>query len=253
MKGQVAIFVLLISALIMTVGLSVAKRTVIETKIDTDEELLKQAFNAAESGIDTYLLDPSQTGYSSTTGSSAEIEVDNIGDVNDLSFEETILENKSAFLWLRDRGVGGSLNYSSGYDDEEISLCLTDTSGGNFEGSLKVDYFYLDEGEIKVSRAGYNLSGTTEVIGYENMESNCADYELTGTPLLLALTPILGSAKMSVSGDDSFPIQGERITSTGSAGEVESAPVLRKVTVVNQYQIPYFMLEAVTAKGNISN
>lgn len=254
MRGQVAVFVLLLSAIVMTVGLSVAKRTVVETKIDTDEELLKQAFNAAESGIDTYLLDPEKREYESeATGSKAEIEVENVGGDVTITFEETILENRSAFLWLRNRDTGGELNYGSGYGGEEVNVCLTNTSGENFVGSLKVDYFYLDGGEVKVARSGYNLSGSEGVNAYTNVELSCIDYELEGVPLLLSLTPILASAKMEVSGSDTFPIQGERITSTGMAGDVESAPVLRKVRVMNQYQIPYFMLEAITAKGNVSN
>ena len=54
-KGQIALVILVISAIVMTIGLSVSKKTVVETKITTDEEQLKQAFNAAESGIDNYL------------------------------------------------------------------------------------------------------------------------------------------------------------------------------------------------------
>jgi len=253
--GQVAVFVLLISAIIMTVGMSVAKRTVVETKIDTDEELLKQAFNAAESGIDNYLLNE-ETNYQSGSNDmiSAEVELENVGGENTITFEETILENKNAFLWLRDRDENDELNYGSGYSGNEVEVCLTNTSGGNFEGSLKIDYFYQDAGGvIQVARVGYNLSGSDGVMGYDDIESNCVDYTLTETPLLLSLTPIFASARMSVSGTSSFPIQGEKIISTGMAGDVESVPVLRRVSVVNQHQIPRFMIEAITAKGDVSN
>lgn len=54
-KGQIALIVLLVSAITMTIGLSLSRKTVTETKIQTDQELLKQAFNTAESGVDYYL------------------------------------------------------------------------------------------------------------------------------------------------------------------------------------------------------
>jgi len=230
----------------------VAKRTVVETKIDTDEELLKQAFNAAESGIDNYLYSGEET-YTAQNIGEATVETENFGGENAIAFEETILANKSAFLWLRDRDENDELDYNSGYSGADVEVCLTNTSGGNFTGSLKVDYFYLDDGEVKVARGGYNLSGTDGVSGYDDIELNCVDYNLTGTPLLISLTPIFGSAKMSLEGTDTFPIQGERITSTGMAGDVESAPVLRRVRVLNQHQIPHFMLEAITAEGEVRN
>ncbi|MDD2482862.1 MAG: hypothetical protein PHE71_01085 [Candidatus Shapirobacteria bacterium] len=55
-QGQIAIIVLLASAILLTLGMSASRKTVTDTKVDTDEELLKEAFNTAESGINNYLL-----------------------------------------------------------------------------------------------------------------------------------------------------------------------------------------------------
>jgi len=49
-QGQVVLMVLLASALILTLGLSASRQATVETKIDTDQEMLKKAFNAAISG-----------------------------------------------------------------------------------------------------------------------------------------------------------------------------------------------------------
>lgn len=54
-NGQVALIVLLASSLVMVVGLTISRRTVSQVKIDTNLEQYKQAFNAAESGMDLAL------------------------------------------------------------------------------------------------------------------------------------------------------------------------------------------------------
>lgn len=54
-KGQVALIVLLMSSLVMVIGLTISRRTVGQVKIDTSLEQYKQAFNAAESGMDLAL------------------------------------------------------------------------------------------------------------------------------------------------------------------------------------------------------
>ena len=46
--GQVAIIVLLVSAVMLTMGLSMSRKESIDIKIDTNDELLKKAFDAAE-------------------------------------------------------------------------------------------------------------------------------------------------------------------------------------------------------------
>jgi Tfp pilus assembly protein PilX len=68
-SGQVALIVLIVSAVVLTLGLSTSKRTVTENKITTEEGLLKEAFNVAESGIEYYL----------STGSTAYTDVGSSG------------------------------------------------------------------------------------------------------------------------------------------------------------------------------
>ena len=108
-NGQVAIIVLLVSAVLMTLGLSLSKKSTVETKIDTNEELLKEAFNAAESGID-YYLGTGNNNYNAPGGqSSALVTTENIGGGSTLNFGEYIPVNGTEFYWLVNHNSDGSL------------------------------------------------------------------------------------------------------------------------------------------------
>jgi len=64
---------------------------------------------------------------------------------------------------------------------------------------------------------------------------------------LVSVTPLGGSAKITISGGSSFPLQGEELTSTG----VTNSGVKTQVKTRYIYQIPSFFMEAITASGTI--
>lgn len=257
-NGQVAIVVLLISAIVMTIGLSVSKRTVVETKIDTDEEQLKQAFNTAESGIE-YYLKTNQTGYTASDNSQANVSVQNVGVGTTINLGGLTGDNKTQFYWLVGHNDTGAINYADTYSGSVINLCVSDA----FTGALKIDYFYQNGGNYSVWRSGYNAVNNNMVQNYlpvasrvrggciaEMIEINIADIPLSGnTPLLLAVRLIGGSTKIILTGNAVFPSQGENITSTGTVGN----NVSQVVKVFNQYRVPVFMIDDITADRVLSN
>ena len=56
-KGQVALIVLVISALALTLGLSLSDKIRSGVKISKDDELLQKAFDAAESTLEIIMPD----------------------------------------------------------------------------------------------------------------------------------------------------------------------------------------------------
>ena len=151
-KGQVALVVLLVSALMLTLGLSVSKQTTTEIKIDTDEELLKQAFNAAESGVDYNLSTGENVFYSPDLKSKAEITVANIGETSVLNSDGMVNSNDSFSFWLVNHDSSENIGtvYYSGVG---VTICVDST----FNKAIKVDYFYLKSGQYIVSHSGYNF------------------------------------------------------------------------------------------------
>lgn len=247
-RGQIALIVLLVSAVVMTIGLSMSKKTVTETRIDTNEELLKQAFNAAESGID-YYLGSSRVGYSAPGGRSmANVSVSTIGGGSEVDYGEYVSANNTALFWLVNHTSNGDVGVTF-YSGDTVDVCVDD----DFAGALKLDYFSKQAGVYLVDRIGYNFNGVTTVDGF-TMNSGlggCVTVNTGDNPLLLAVTPIGGGTRIRIVSDstsNSFPPQGEEIVSTGIAGDVS-----RKVTVERRYKVPTFMLEAVTAVGMVSS
>lgn len=233
--GQVVLMVLLASALVLTLGLSASRQATVETKIDTDQELLKKAFNAAESGIE-YYLGTGNTNYSGGEDQgSADLSVKTIGDSETLSFGNVVLDGETDYFWLVGHNSDGTLgtNY---YSDQTTGLNICTVSGEN--ATLKVNYFYKSGGLYKVKSATLTTS------------SGCINnFDLSiGDSLLLSIMPINSNIKIKLSGSVKFPVQGEEISSTGLVQGVNNT-----VTVLNKYVLPTFLLEAVTSGGNVTN
>jgi hypothetical protein len=269
-RGQIALVILVISAIIMTIGLSVSKKTVVETKITTDEEQLKQAFNAAESGIDNYLGTGRKTFTASDNKSEANVETGPVGGgSNIVNMGILTLRNNESYTWLVGHNTDGSINPGEYVGTTNLTLCVD----VGFTGALKVDYFsQTGDGSYQVTRLGYNVVTANVVNGYTqltNPATACPGFTGTRTisldalpytgmvPLLLAVKPIRGDTHIVVmaTAGAQFPAQGEEIKSTGTAGDISGTSgvaVNRKVRVINQYFVPAFMLDAITGSGNVS-
>jgi hypothetical protein len=256
-KGQIVLVVLLASAVLMTLGLSASKKAVTDTKIDTDEELLKQAFNTAESGVDYYLATGS-TAYSAPDGKSvAQVDVIPVGGGTTLSSDGLVLANNTFLFWLIDHDTNGNVS-TSGYDGDKLDICV----GNSFSKALKIDFFYKNGGSYSVTRLGYNFNGdvaqTVQGFTIKSGAGGCIpEVAMSGQPLLIAATPIGGSTSLtlrdrSTTGVHNFPLQGEEITSLGRTGDItNSSGVNSQVKVMNRYKVPAFMLDAITAGNSV--
>jgi len=254
-KGQTVLFVLLISAVVAVIGLSMSKKTVVETKINSDEELLKQAFNSAESGIDYYLKTGETTYESEDKKQKAEIIRTSISAGNNYVFEELTLDSRKGILWLAAHDSNGNVDEANGYNGGSLNITVKDGDNNDFVGAIEVDYYYRDaDGKIKVTRKGYNLKNSNLISGFESVsDSFVSGFQTNGTPLLITIMPLGRSAWITIDSASDFPDQGELITSVGKAGDVSTSPVSRKVKLSNKFKFPFFMLEAVTAGGQITN
>lgn len=235
-KGQVVLMVLLASALILTLGLSASRQATTETKIDTDQELLKKAFNAAESGIEYYLGTGSlQYGTADSADGSASLSVKQLGDVQKLSFDNVTLSGGIEYFWLvnHENGDVGREYYSA--SNSTVNVC--DKFGAT--GTLVIDYYY------KVG----NVVTSNSVVAETNASGCVSDISLAGgNSLLLVVTPIDFNPKIEIQGGTNFPVQGEEISSTGSIESVNNT-----ITMVDKFEIPLFLFEAVSSDGDVTN
>lgn len=257
-KGQVAIIVMLVSALLITVGLSLSKKSTVETKIDFNEEALKKAFNAAESGIDYYLATGQKTYNSDDSLSEANVAVENIGGQgNELNFNEFTPANGVQYFWLVNHNDDGSLG-NKYFNGSTITIIHDWTL--NY-GSLEIAIFYINPlgaGDYGVRRYGFNFNAISRVNNFLDLGSvaSVTINSIPTNPILMTVTPIFEGAKISISGNSSFPIQGETINSTGSAGVVfdgteEESKINKKLSIERRYEIPYFLLSGIVSESQV--
>ena len=243
-KGQVAVIVLLASAIILTLGLSASKKAITDIKVDTDEELLKEAFNTAESGINNYLNNGSTT-YSDSNGGSATINSTDIGTADTLTSEGKAQPNINQLFWLVDHDTQGKVGTT--YYTKNVNLSIK--VDNDFNGAIKIDYFYKNGANYGVSHSGYNFNMATPIVtGFVYSGSKTITFPIAAEDsLLLVITPLGGSTNITLSGPSAFPLQGEELTSVGTAGD----GVKTQIKTRNIYQIPPFFLESITAKNII--
>lgn len=240
-SGQVALIALLISAVILTIGLSLSKKAVTETMVDTDEQALKEAFNMAESGLDYYLVTGNSTYRPEGTNSSAEIKVGPVGGQTTLDYGEMTMVNQPNFFWLVNHTSSGSLGtdyYSN--SNASVRVCV----GTSFNSSLKMDVFYVTGGVFGVKR--YLANSFNNAICGIGKKGVVVD--ITADSLLLVVTPVGADGYITLQGTTNFPSQGEEIASVGKA---EGGKVMRKVKIQRRYKIPWFLLDAVLASGSV--
>jgi hypothetical protein len=247
----------------MTLGLSAARKTVVDTRVEADQQQLKQAFNAAESGIQYYLGTGSTKFTALDNASVADVVVKNIGNGTTVNFDQFTLASTNLEYWLVGHYTNGGINYGTFYNGTSLSLCIKSP----FDGSLKIDYFYLPSWTVyKVKRFGYNftsgyVSGYTDVnpaqgscvAGYKQLALNVP---LGGgsKPLLLSVRPLKNGANIYLLGDNVsvFPVQGVELSSTGRVGDINTTVgVNRKLSVMRVYQVPGFALDAITTFGDV--
>jgi len=242
-RGQIAIIILLASAIVLTLGLSASKIAVTDTKVDTDEELLKEAFNTAESAINNYITNVGNTSYS-TEGSSASIDSAPIGNADSISSEGQVSANASQLFWLVDHDDKGLIG-TSYYQGDSIKIKVDD----GFIGALKIDYFYKNDSTYSVTRSGYNFNSSIVSNFIDNGSSKEVNITVNnGDPLLLTITPLGSATSLTISNSSfPFPSQGEEITATSSTDNGVKTQIKTRYI----YQLPSFMLDAITAKGMI--
>jgi len=243
-QGQIAIIVLLASAILLTLGMSASRKTITDTKVDTDEELLKEAFNAAESGINNY-LNSGSSNYSTNDGNSANVSSVNIGNANSLSSEGKVTANTPQLFWLVNHNENGSIGTTYYSKNTTLNLDVEST----YTGAVKIDYYSKIGANYSVVRSGYNFDNGNQIVtGYPYSANKTINIPIGAEDaLLLIITPLGSSTTLTISGTSNFPIQGQELTSVGTAG----SGVKTQIKTRNIYQLPPFFFESMTAQNII--
>ncbi len=243
-KGQVAVWIVLISVVGLTLGLSIAARSLSNLRQSSELEETNRAFSAAEAGVEKALYQLESSGGVtpvltpqplSAGGAEYEYTVDQIGSGSEIVLSPDLEKDK--VVQVDASGMNGDVViYWVNADD-------TDQSSGTNRASLLITMVSKEaEDNYQVARFAYNPSDTGGVVRDNNfsLSSGGGGGELVGGVTFLEKTAALtlpGSAtsekiiriralynnEANTIGlralSDTFPFQYYVITSTGKAGE----------------------------------
>lgn len=259
-RGQILLIVVITMIVALTVGLTIASRTVTELRLSRQNEESQRAFNAAEAGIDRVLQQGEGITLEEELGNNSTFVVssDPFGGPQLLMNNgEEVDQNVGADLWLSDyepvmfeNGFTGQLTIYWG-DENQTSCSETNPVRPALEivvlqGSVSNPDFNKYLYDTCSGRTAGTLDGATNDIytipGLPGITlSNRINTQIPITNGILAkVIPLYNSTTVAVVAQDlsdnaaALPSQGSVVESTGASGETE-----RKITFYQSYpQMP---------------
>lgn len=243
-RGQALLIIILIIVVSMTVGLSVASRSITNLRLSTEEENSQRAFSAAESGIEQVLTTGQKITQAVTLNKQTKIESASVTIIEGNEFfvnnSNPVVKSDGADIWLIAHNGDGTPDYPSAQQNLKLDVHwgLTNVTGDCNNAALEV-VTIVDYGSEKsvrevfdpctIRRSGNGFSPASSGIG----SSICRDlpYEANLAKIdggiLMRVIPHYANAIIcvEVQGNKLLPSQGRLIDAVGSSGDTT-----RKVT-----------------------
>jgi len=246
-SGQALLVILLIMAVVLTIGLSTISRSVTDIKISEQTEDSARAFSAAEAGIENYLA----TGGTSTsglgTGVSVEVFPESLLSPGNLTFlyPKQINQNEVATIWLstyeKTTGVYTRKEYLN-------PVIVAWGNPGTDTPALEVTFYYNNSG-IKVAKYMFDpvssrpnsfckmgvacsagVSFTSGGVSFSGQDLKYkASISILGLSMYFARLRLLYASTAQFIGfqaTSALPSQGDKIAATGTSNQAN-----RKVEV----------------------
>jgi len=272
-SGQTLLIILLIAAVILTVGLAVASYSITDIKISQQEEESARAFSAAEAGIEESLKIGSATNV--TVGNiTAQVSEAIQGGGKDFNFGGLkFASGELANVWLIDHTPEGELNPSEFFPSNgKITICWGESNmvGNDNPPALETSLIYKDGVNYKVIRSGFDpKSGRTT--GFDLTDDsdggNCPPagglafaknidlardtfaLPANAVPYLLRLKLLYNTEAqpLAVSADSNLPNQGKCFD---SAATITDSNITRKIRQCQFYEAPPAIFDYVLFSGS---
>lgn len=254
-QGQALLLVVLVLVISMTIGLSVATRSLTNVRISSEEQDSQRAFSAAEAGIERAI-------NSSATGSiGSPIQIDSNTEIKALTIGQLsgnqILVNNGTIvsrddgvdIWMVNHNADGTPNYATtwngnitiywGSSSDTCSATLADntmaaveviTLTGSDTAPVSHHYFFDPCTTGSPSRSSSNaFDGVVSASDWTGFRFKGTLSGITNG-LLLRVIPLYADTRLGIKGSVALPVQGTVIESTGSSGEAE-----RKIVTFKGY------------------
>lgn len=243
-QGQTLLIVVLIMVIALTVGLSIATRSIVNLRTSTEEAESQKALAAAEAGIEQALQTSSQASGQFSTGIGYNaVSTEISGQEFLLNAGNPVLRNDGVDLWLStyssdptqlylNRSSGNVTFYWGENTDEcknaAIEIAVIEAGVPNPIDDSVIKKYAVDPCDTRRNSNKFVVSGVGGSISSKTFQHS---YTITVTGGIVArVIPLYYDSELGITSTVNLPSQGFDIESVGQAGETE-----RKVTVFKGY------------------
>lgn len=248
-KGQALLIIVLVMVVALTVGLSVASRTIINLRNSSDQASSQQALSAAEAGIERAIVTGNTSniagnfsGNSSYTTTIASVSGTTPFLING---GNVVPKDDATYIWISPYSSNPAIQWTNMWSGN-LTLYWGDSSGACNNAALEVSIINGPKGAPTITR--YALDPCAARAGSNNFTVvSASPFSVSGKTLayrtvisisnglLVRINPIYSTTYLAASGTTALPNQGTVITSVGTS----NSSTTRKVTVFQGYpEIP---------------
>lgn len=270
-SGQTLLIILLVSAVILTVGLAIASYTITDIKISQQEEESARVFSAAEAGIEEALKLGAvpEGGIVTIGGITAKVTETIQGGNKDFDFGgEKFNAGDLANVWLIGHNEDGSFNPTEHFPENgTVKICWGEsTTINDSTPAVEVTLLYKEaSGDYKIARGGYDPKlnrgnkfdpaddrdgGNCGNLAFAEDISFSGDFSVPSgaVPYLLRMRLLYNTASqpIAVSASNNLPTQGRCYESTAT---IETSGISRKVRRCQFFEAPPQIFDYVLFSG----
>ncbi len=268
-NGQILIIMLLIMAVVLTLGLTASRQVTTDLKVSRQQAESAKAYSAAESGLEKALagLGTDKTdleaGYVSAT-----VEQQDIGGTSpELVWPSTVRQGEGMFFWLTGHHADGAIDYDNYYNGS-LTFCWqkADNNGDTipavvaalfYDQGKKVKYWALDADRDSRTNDN-NFDAPVSPPAANECPNNSFNYSKTislsvNDPVFLWIRVFYADAQLGFKGNANLPIQGYVYTSTGEVAPTDAPEVIsRRIQAFKTFKQPDpILLEPLVSFGDI--
>lgn len=241
-KGQALLIVVLVMVIALTVGLSIASKSITSLRTSTEEANSQKALAAAEAGIEQAIKNNVQIASGSFTNNTTYST--NITSVSGTSFllnaANPVLQDDGIDVWLSEYSINPSEIYRNPWSGN-LTIIWGTTSNGCSNAALEIAVISGTKSSPILTRYSYDpcqaragvnsfdfVPTTARVISGKTLY-----YQVTlpvSFGLIARVIPFYSNTIIGVSGSSNLPSQGSVITSTGTSGDTQ-----RRINVFQGY------------------
>lgn len=244
-RGQAVLLIVLVMVVGLSIGLSVAGRSITNLRVSSETENSQRAFSAAEAGIEqaiktgqvgTIIGSPVNLGTNATIKSVTVQQLSGV--IFFLAGGNSVPKDEGIDIALSD----GYPNYTNKWSGSQITLYWGRVNDPCLTAALEiivltgtvanptVTRYALDPCATRSSSNNFSLSGITQ--GLQELTFNGVTLTFyfrkiitvpAGQGLVMRVIPLYTSTTFGVQGSPSLPIQGKQIDAIGASGSTERA------------------------------